>query len=272
MTVAENVGYPLGLRRVKGRPKEQRGTARCWSSVELGDLAERYPHQLSGGQQQRVALARALASPPRLLLLDEPFSNLDAKLRDRARAWSARPAAARSAITTVFVTHDQDEALSLSDRVAVMDAGDDPPARHARGDLRRPRRPVRRRLRRHHQPLEGHVLRPDRPPRRGRRPRRRRSPARHAVRAGTIAGDRHHGRPAGAIGDRSRVPCAAGHHTRGEHVRPQSSTAPTWATTTATGSARRGHPHGADLAHRSPAPTSPSGCPPPAPSPTPRSR
>jgi iron(III) transport system ATP-binding protein len=90
--------------------------------VELGHLGARYPHELSGGQQQRVALARALAHQPRLLLLDEPFSNLDAKLRERARAW-LRDLQERLGITTIFVTHDQDEALSMSDRIIVMNDG-----------------------------------------------------------------------------------------------------------------------------------------------------
>jgi iron(III) transport system ATP-binding protein len=90
--------------------------------VELGHLGERYPHELSGGQQQRVALARALAYEPTLLLLDEPFSNLDAKLRERARDWLRR-LQRQIAVTTVFVTHDQDEALSMSDRVVVMNGG-----------------------------------------------------------------------------------------------------------------------------------------------------
>jgi len=121
MTVAENVGYPLRLRRIKGRARDQR-VREVLELVELADLSERYPHQLSGGQQQRVALARALAHPPRLLLLDEPFSNLDAKLRERARVW-LRALQQEVGVTTVFVTHDQDEALSLSDRVAVMSGG-----------------------------------------------------------------------------------------------------------------------------------------------------
>jgi iron(III) transport system ATP-binding protein len=121
MTVAENVGYPLGLRRIKGKARQARVT-QVLELVELAHLAGRYPHQLSGGQQQRVALGRALAHPPRLLLLDEPFSNLDAKLRERARDW-LRTLQREVGVTTVFVTHDQDEALSLSDRIAVMADG-----------------------------------------------------------------------------------------------------------------------------------------------------
>jgi iron(III) transport system ATP-binding protein len=91
--------------------------------VELQPYAQRYPHQLSGGQQQRVALARALVYSPSVLLLDEPFSNLDAKLRERARAW-VKDLQRTLGLTTIFVTHDQDEALSMSDRVAVMSAGE----------------------------------------------------------------------------------------------------------------------------------------------------
>jgi iron(III) transport system ATP-binding protein len=88
----------------------------------MDDYAGRFPHELSGGQQQRVALARALAFPPSILLLDEPFSNLDAKLRERARDW-LRELQRRIGVTTVFVTHDQDEALAMSDRIAVMNQG-----------------------------------------------------------------------------------------------------------------------------------------------------
>jgi iron(III) transport system ATP-binding protein len=90
--------------------------------VELSELAGRYPHQLSGGQQQRVALARAIAPSPAVLLLDEPFSNLDAKLRERARDW-LKGFQHTLGLTTVFVTHDQDEALSMSDRILVMNGG-----------------------------------------------------------------------------------------------------------------------------------------------------
>jgi iron(III) transport system ATP-binding protein len=90
--------------------------------VELGEHGERYPHQLSGGQQQRVALARAIGYSPKVLLLDEPLSNLDAKLRERARDW-LKGLQHTLGLTTVFVTHDQDEALSMSDRILVMNGG-----------------------------------------------------------------------------------------------------------------------------------------------------
>jgi iron(III) transport system ATP-binding protein len=121
MTVAGNVGFPLVLRKLK-KPEVARRVAEVLELVELADLGRHYPHQLSGGQQQRVALARALSSSPAVLLLDEPFSNLDAKLRERSRKW-LRELQQEIGITTVFVTHDQHEALGMSDRVMVMDGG-----------------------------------------------------------------------------------------------------------------------------------------------------
>jgi iron(III) transport system ATP-binding protein len=90
--------------------------------VEMQSFADRFPYQLSGGQQQRVALARTLTYEPTILLLDEPLSNLDAKLRERARSW-LRTLQKKVGLTTVFVTHDQSEALAMSDRVAVMNGG-----------------------------------------------------------------------------------------------------------------------------------------------------
>ena len=90
--------------------------------VQLEGYAERYPHQLSGGQRQRVALARALAIEPRVLLLDEPFGALDAKVRADLRQW-LRQLQRELAITTVLVTHDQEEAMQISDRVALMHGG-----------------------------------------------------------------------------------------------------------------------------------------------------
>jgi iron(III) transport system ATP-binding protein len=122
MTVFDNLAFPLKVRKTK-RAAVRARVHEVLELVEMGHLAERYPHQLSGGQQQRVALARALVYSPTVLLLDEPFSNLDAKLRERARAW-VKELQSRLGLTTVFVTHDQDEALSMSDRVAVMSLGE----------------------------------------------------------------------------------------------------------------------------------------------------
>jgi iron(III) transport system ATP-binding protein len=118
MTVQQNLVMPLSIRKAS---KEEKATRihDALDKVGLAHLKDRYPHQLSGGQQQRVALARALVYSPSVLLLDEPLSNLDAKLREQARAWLKR-LQVDLGITTIYVTHDQDEALSLSDRIAVM--------------------------------------------------------------------------------------------------------------------------------------------------------
>jgi iron(III) transport system ATP-binding protein len=121
MTVFANVEFPLKLRRI-GRAARRERVAEVLGLVEMDRFADRYPHALSGGQQQRVALARTLAFRPQLLLLDEPLSNLDAKLRERARSW-LRQLQSRVGVTTVYVTHDQSEALALSDRIAVMEGG-----------------------------------------------------------------------------------------------------------------------------------------------------
>ncbi|HYB42882.1 MAG TPA: ABC transporter ATP-binding protein [Candidatus Methylomirabilis sp.] len=121
MTVFENVAFGLRRRRVAEgalRPRVER----MLDLVRLGPLGARHPRELSGGQQQRVALARALATEPRVLLLDEPLSNLDALLRDEMRVELKR-LQERLATTMIFVTHDQAEALALSDRVVVMEAG-----------------------------------------------------------------------------------------------------------------------------------------------------
>ncbi|HMJ33384.1 MAG TPA: ABC transporter ATP-binding protein [Baekduia sp.] len=121
MSVGENVAFPLRVRGICRAERKSR-VEEMLALVELDDLGERYPHELSGGQRQRVALARALVYSPRLLLLDEPFSNLDAKLRERARSW-LRQLHHQLGLTTLFVTHDQDEALAMSDRILVMDRG-----------------------------------------------------------------------------------------------------------------------------------------------------
>ncbi len=120
-TVAENVGYPLKVRR-EARESMSAKVARALDLVHLKGLEARYPHELSGGQQQRVALARALVAEPEVLLLDEPLSNLDARLREEMRRELAE-LSARLDITVLLVTHDQAEALAIADRVAVMRAG-----------------------------------------------------------------------------------------------------------------------------------------------------
>jgi putative spermidine/putrescine transport system ATP-binding protein len=121
MTVAKNVAFGLERRRVPASERRTR-VEEALALVRLSGLGERYPRQLSGGQQQRVALARALVIRPSLLLLDEPLSNLDAKLRGEVRL-EIRRLQQELGITTVLVTHDQDEALTVSDRVAVLRDG-----------------------------------------------------------------------------------------------------------------------------------------------------
>jgi spermidine/putrescine ABC transporter ATP-binding subunit len=121
MTVFQNVAYGLRLRRLGAADVRDR-VGEGLRKVNLAGLEARYPGQLSGGQQQRVALARALVLNPDILLLDEPLSNLDAKVRVQVRA-EIRKLQQELGITTVYVTHDQEEALSLSDRVAVMRDG-----------------------------------------------------------------------------------------------------------------------------------------------------
>ena len=125
MTVADNVGFGLTVRPRRTRPSPAVIAARVaelLDLVQLSHLGGRYPAQLSGGQRQRVALARALAVEPRILLLDEPFGALDAKVRKDLRRW-LRDVHDRMGLTSVFVTHDQEEALDLADRVVVMNHG-----------------------------------------------------------------------------------------------------------------------------------------------------
>jgi len=121
MTVAENVGYGLEVRKVAGEQRRQR-VAKALELVRMGRLAGRYPAELSGGEQQRVALARALVVEPRAVLLDEPLSNLDARLRLEMRE-ELRQIHRRTGITMLYVTHDQKEALSMAQRLALMNQG-----------------------------------------------------------------------------------------------------------------------------------------------------
>jgi sulfate transport system ATP-binding protein len=125
MSVFENVAFGLRVRPRKTRPSRAQIRAKVMDLlklVQLDPLAERYPSQLSGGQRQRVALARALAVEPKVLLLDEPFGALDAKVRQELRQWLRR-LHDELHVTSVFVTHDQEEALEVADRVVVMNAG-----------------------------------------------------------------------------------------------------------------------------------------------------
>ena len=121
MTVAQNIGYGLRIRRESSAAIKKRVTEML-SIINLEQKGERYPYQLSGGQQQRVALARALAIQPQVLLLDEPLSALDAKIRVTLRA-EIRAIQRKLGITAIYVTHDQEEALSISDRIVVMYEG-----------------------------------------------------------------------------------------------------------------------------------------------------
>ena len=125
MTVAQNVAFGLDVMTAAARPRKSQIAARVaelLDLVQLGELGSRYPSQLSGGQRQRVALARALARDPRILLLDEPFGALDAKVRKELRT-ALRRIHDELGLTSIFVTHDQEEAFALADRVALLNRG-----------------------------------------------------------------------------------------------------------------------------------------------------
>jgi iron(III) transport system ATP-binding protein len=120
-TVAENIAYPLKLRKVKASEQHAR-VQEILDQLGMGKLGERYPNELSGGQQQRVAIGRALVYNPPVLLLDEPLSNLDAKLREEARAF-LRELILRLGLSAIMVTHDQSEAMAISDRILLLNNG-----------------------------------------------------------------------------------------------------------------------------------------------------
>lgn len=121
MTVAENVAFPLRVRKY-GHSDITARTAECLDMVQMSQFADRMPQQLSGGQQQRVALARALSFKPDVLLLDEPLSALDKKLRAELQ-WELKALHERLGVTFIYVTHDQEEALSMSDRIVILNDG-----------------------------------------------------------------------------------------------------------------------------------------------------
>ena len=151
MTVFENIAYGLRARpRRSAADRGRRSTGGSTSScalIQLPDIGRRYPTQLSGGQRQRVALARALAIEPRMLLLDEPFGALDARVRKELRA-GLREIHDQTGLTTVFVTHDQDEAMELADLVVVMSMGRIEQIGTPQRDPHPPGHPLRRRVRR----------------------------------------------------------------------------------------------------------------------------
>ncbi|MEI7657751.1 MAG: ABC transporter ATP-binding protein [Phycisphaerae bacterium] len=137
MTVAQNVAFGLDVRKIEGNEKTQR-VKEALDAVQMSEYSERKPNQLSGGQQQRVALARAVVVRPSVLLLDEPLSNLDAKLRVELRS-EIRRLCKRFGMTTLYVTHDQKEALSMADRIAILRRGEVVQVGGAQELYRRPR-------------------------------------------------------------------------------------------------------------------------------------
>ena len=153
LDVSENVGFGLRYQRAT-KEEVRRRVAAALDLVQMGALSKRKPHQLSGGQQQRVALARALVLEPTVLLLDEPMGALDAKLRKQLQL-DLRSLQKTVGTTFVYVTHDQDEALTMSDRLAVLDHGQVDAGRHAERGLQRPAEHPRRDVPRHHQPVGG---------------------------------------------------------------------------------------------------------------------
>ena len=175
MTVRDNIAFGLTIRKtpkdkIRARVKE------LIRLVQLQGMAHRYPSQLSGGQRQRMALARALAAEPKLLLLDEPFGALDAKVRKELREW-LRQLHDEVHVTTIFVTHDQEEAMDVAEQIVVMNEGRIEQVGEPQGALRAPEDGVRDELRRRGQPVRQRPDPPSRPrPRRWSRstaPRRR---------------------------------------------------------------------------------------------------
>ncbi len=207
MTVQQNVAFGLRLRREHGAKRDQRAIEML-ELVGLSTQADRYPHQISGGQQQRVALARALAIEPQVLLLDEPLSALDAKVRAQLRD-QIRRIQLEVGITTLFVTHDQEEALAIADRVGVMREGRIEQLAPPTEVYSRPADPVRRRVRRPQQPPGGHRQRVDS---HGARPRPAAGGPFDPGRAGDGAGQARGGHA--CVGQLRRVGAAGRHRDR----------------------------------------------------------
>ena len=157
-TVAENIGFPLKVRKVKAAEMDA-AIRDAAAQVQLGDLLHRYPRELSGGQRQRVALARAIIRRPSVFLMDEPLSNLDAKLRGHMRA-ELKHMQETLGTTTIYVTHDQIEAMTLAHRVAILEKGVLQQLAYAPRDLRQPGQSLRRRI--HRLAADEHARRRDR--------------------------------------------------------------------------------------------------------------
>ena len=121
MTVEQNIGFGLEVQK-KSKEEIKKSVKELLSIVSLEGLEKRYPHQLSGGQRQRVAFARAIANNPDVLLLDEPFAAIDAKVRRELRSW-LRDIVKQVGITSIFVTHDQEEAMEVADRIVIINEG-----------------------------------------------------------------------------------------------------------------------------------------------------
>ena len=181
MNVERNIGFPLERRKVP-KDERRRRVAEVAEMLDLTPLLRRKPAQLSGGQRQRVAMGRALSREPAAFLLDEPLSNLDAKLRMELRA-ELKQLHGRVGTTMIYVTHDQVEAMTLGDRIAVMDHGQLQQLGRPTDIYERPGQPVRRDL--HRQPADEHPHARRRRP--GRRPRRRQG---RPAAGGAVAGGR----------------------------------------------------------------------------------
>ena len=136
MTVRENVAFGLKVRQAAARGGQASASTSCSSSSSSRGWADSYPAQLSGGQRQRMALARALAVEPKVLLLDEPFGALDARVRKDLRAWLRR-LHDEMHVTTIFVTHDQEEAMEIADQIVLMNHGRDRADRRRRASSTR---------------------------------------------------------------------------------------------------------------------------------------
>ena len=218
-SVFDNVAYGLRLRGMPASEIDSR-VNQALTNLGLGALAARLPHQLSGGQQQRVAIARALVYNPPVVLMDEPLSNLDAKLREEARAW-LRELIVRLGLSALVVTHDQTEAMAMSDKILLLNSGRIEQQGTPGGSVQPPADAVHRRVHGQQQPAVGPGARDGRRSRTARR-RRLALVGRRARRPqDRRRGHRHH--PAGADPDRQRGGRQSAAHRAGDRHVPRRS-------------------------------------------------